>query len=239
MLKNKYIKLASILLILCLITSCVISGTLAKYTTGGTATDSARVAKWGVNISVVGDNAFKTAYGTTVVSSDTDNVVAPGTKGTLAAVTVSGQPEVKVNYAVNVDLELTDRWSVGAGKDYCPIVFTVKSGSTVVATVYMKSVGENQNSALELELEKAIIYALTGKNTATADGTGSQHSVERNAGTSLSADITVEWEWHYDGESVGLPAGAVNTDEYDTYIGSLPTAPNISFSLEISVTQIV
>ena len=46
MLKNKYLKLAAILLILCMVTTCGISGTLAKYTTGGTATDSARVAKW-------------------------------------------------------------------------------------------------------------------------------------------------------------------------------------------------
>lgn len=40
----------AILLSLVLITSSVVSGTLAKYTTSSSASDSARVAKWGVTI---------------------------------------------------------------------------------------------------------------------------------------------------------------------------------------------
>ena len=53
--KNKFMRLASVMLMLCLITTCAISGTFAKYTTSGTATDTARVAKWGVGVEVDGE----------------------------------------------------------------------------------------------------------------------------------------------------------------------------------------
>ncbi|MBE6533833.1 MAG: hypothetical protein E7678_02530 [Ruminococcaceae bacterium] len=50
---NKIMMIAvSILLCSVLITSCVLSGTLAKYTSVGRSSASARVAKWGVNIDI-------------------------------------------------------------------------------------------------------------------------------------------------------------------------------------------
>ena len=60
--KNRFIKLASGLLVLCLMTTCVIGATLAKYTTAKDTQDSARVAKWGVRISAAANSAFKTEY---------------------------------------------------------------------------------------------------------------------------------------------------------------------------------
>ena len=45
--KNRMMRLASILLVLVLMTTSVISGTFAKYTTSGNAYDQARVAYWG------------------------------------------------------------------------------------------------------------------------------------------------------------------------------------------------
>ena len=60
--KNRFIKLASGLLVLCLMTTCVIGATLAKYTTANNKQDSARVAKWGVRISAATNSAFATQY---------------------------------------------------------------------------------------------------------------------------------------------------------------------------------
>lgn len=45
--KNKAMRLASALMVLTLLTTCVISSTFAKYTTSANGEDSARVAKWG------------------------------------------------------------------------------------------------------------------------------------------------------------------------------------------------
>ena len=47
--KNRIMRLASILLVCVLLTTSVISGTFAKYTTSQDASDSARVAHWGFN----------------------------------------------------------------------------------------------------------------------------------------------------------------------------------------------
>ena len=48
--KNVMMRVASIMLVLVLMTSSVISGTFAKYVTEGQSKDSARVAKFGVTV---------------------------------------------------------------------------------------------------------------------------------------------------------------------------------------------
>ena len=48
--KNKRMRTASGLMIAALLTTSMISGTFAKYTTADAAQDSARAAKWGVNL---------------------------------------------------------------------------------------------------------------------------------------------------------------------------------------------
>lgn len=108
-------KLSAVLMVLCLITACVIGTTLAKYTTGGSATDSASVAKWGVKVQV-GGTLFGTNYGSasateganTIVASSAsnisvssaNNVVGPGTKNEVGMkVKLSGTPEVSYTVA--------------------------------------------------------------------------------------------------------------------------------------------
>lgn len=110
--KNTMMRLASFLLIAVLISTSAISGTYAKYVTSDSASDTARVAKWGVELQVVG-NLFGTSYKDNIVKSakDTDDkitvqaadwegtasdVVAPGTQNTGEGFTFSlkGKPEV-------------------------------------------------------------------------------------------------------------------------------------------------
>ena len=59
--KNVMMRVASIMLVLVLMTSSVISGTFAKYVTDGQATDKARVAKFGVSVTGKSD-MFDTTY---------------------------------------------------------------------------------------------------------------------------------------------------------------------------------
>lgn len=105
-------KVASLLVALCLLTTCVVGTTLAKYTTTNNAADTARVAKWGVTVSASG-TLFGKNYGknTSTVASDSiiaethadinvkgiDKVVAPGTKNDVGLkLSVTGTPEVAV-----------------------------------------------------------------------------------------------------------------------------------------------
>lgn len=107
---NKMMRAASGLMIAALLTTGMISGTFAKYITQDELNDSARVAKWGVNLGISG-NLYGEAYGTsnaivkrddgaTVQSVSTasasDKVVAPGTKNADSGlhITLNGKPEV-------------------------------------------------------------------------------------------------------------------------------------------------
>lgn len=48
--KNKIMRIASVLLVAVILTTCAISGTFAKYVTSGSGSDTARVAKFGVTV---------------------------------------------------------------------------------------------------------------------------------------------------------------------------------------------
>ena len=81
--KNRMMRLASVLLVLCLLTASVISGTFAKYTTTNTASDEARVAYWGFDAAAnITFDLFdvKTAGDTGVAA---DGLLAPGTERTI------------------------------------------------------------------------------------------------------------------------------------------------------------
>ena len=53
--KNKMMRIASILMVAVLVSTCAVSGTFAKYVTSDSGKDTARVAKWGISILASGD----------------------------------------------------------------------------------------------------------------------------------------------------------------------------------------
>ena len=111
--KNWITKVAVLMLALVMVTSCFVGSTFAKYVTRAEGQDNARVAKWGVLVSVEG-NAFATEYEAedeaytedggelSVVASNDDQVVAPGTNsdqvGQTLVGSVTGTPEVAARY---------------------------------------------------------------------------------------------------------------------------------------------
>lgn len=114
--KNKMMRIASFLLVAVLMSTCAISGTFAKYVTADSATDDARVAKWGITVAVSG-NLFGKDYSakgiddtgneivaatSTSVSATDKNVVAPGTKNEVGMkISISGKPEVAYSITAN------------------------------------------------------------------------------------------------------------------------------------------
>ena len=120
---NKMMRLASVLLVAVLLSTCAISGTFAKYVTEGSANDSARVAEFGVIISasgqLFGDTYKAVGEGNSIVAwsnasagtvnsgAENDRVVAPGTINNDGLVFgIEGSPEVKV--AVNFTVTGSD-----------------------------------------------------------------------------------------------------------------------------------
>ena len=128
--KNAMLKIAAILMVAVLLTTCAISSTFAKYVTNGTddAVD-ARVAKWGIDVTVTTDDAFYAKYndGTEDIVVAGEEVVAPGTQNTEAiTITVTGTPEVDATISTDSSTFLTlDNWTSDGSDDYCPLVFTV------------------------------------------------------------------------------------------------------------------
>lgn len=115
--KNRMMRLASALLILTMVTTCAISGTFAKYVTEDSATDTARVAKWGMTVEVVGNlfganyhpysstdatsNKISAVQKNSVDAADgTTTIVAPGTESDKGmTLSVKGDPEVAYTVA--------------------------------------------------------------------------------------------------------------------------------------------
>jgi hypothetical protein len=235
--KNKMMRLASALLVLTLLTTSVISGTFAKYTTSASASDTARVAKWGVTVSASG-SLFSKNYltstntgtaettGISVASSSSDNLVAPGTKNDSGLTfSIKGKPEVavKVKFDVTVDNDvfLKAIEANGAYKDYTngasgtftlasdyhPVLFTLKKGDDV-ASVKLKS-----TDSTETKLENVTLATLE-----TGIEALSQDFVEPN--TQLDATYTLTWKWDYDDAS-----SSGSNDKADTLLGTLAATP--------------
>ncbi len=228
--KTKLMRAALLLLVLTLITSCFVGGTFAKYTTSKTGKDIARVAKWGVGITAEG-TTFANTYTTDdrrvtgIVNSviSTENVVAPGTEGKMAAVKLSGTPEVavKVSYEPVFNVE---GWTVVTKTPshfYCPLVITVstETGNTVI-------MGRDFDN--EADFENAVNAAIA------------TYSKVYKAGTDLSGvnaeSLSVSWAWHF--ENTDDPeAKYPQDDKYDTALGDAGTA-KISLEVTTTVTQI-
>ncbi len=116
--RNRMMRIASFLLLAVLATTCAISGTFAKYTSGFEASSSARVAKWDVELGgTAGDQTlnkeftfdlFATVYDTVddggdgVADDETDvdgALIAPGTWGSVS-LTLTNDSEVNATYTV-------------------------------------------------------------------------------------------------------------------------------------------
>ena len=231
--RNRWMRAGGLLVVLTLITSCFVGGTFAKYVTENEGMDTARVAKWGVEVTVTGDG-FKTSYGkdyaesnvegNTVISSTGEKVVAPGTKGTFGGVKITGKPEVAVKIETTADVDLSG-WNVaGGGEFYCPLVFNI-GDKPINGLDYSKSTAGGEGS-FENAIKDAIQKATTKEVEANTDL------------TEIGENITYSWEWPFENATGDV---ANQSDELDTKLGNNAAngnAPTVSITVKTTVTQI-
>lgn len=207
--KNIMMRMAAVLLVGVLLTTSVIGGTFAKYTTSATGSDTARVAKWGVTI-VANGEIFTTNYDDTAISaSATEDIVAPGTKGDLVAMVIAGTPEVDVNVKYEATLKL-DGWKLEDNTAYCPIKFTV--GTTVIDGSQFSSLDQ-----LISEVEAAI------------ENYSDKYEANVNLGQNVNAPV-VSWEWPFEVDDV--------KDTYLGDKAAAGEASQITLSITTTITQI-
>jgi len=230
--KNWALRIMVLALAFTLLSTCLLSNTLAKYITTANGSDTARVAKWGIEITsnlVIFDTEFATDnedYDETitlsVLSGNSDNVFAPGTTKTINLASITGTPEVAFEVKFSVDpasgytstgtLSSNGLWTVDNGnEEYEPIKWTLSQNGTAVS-------GAEDVTFAEL------VTALEGFSAHYAPGV--------DASTLLS-DIEIKWDWVFSVDDA--------TDEKDTDLGNQAAAGIINsvlLDLEIQVVQI-
>ena len=207
--KNNTMRVAAGLAVAALLSTCLVSGTFAKYTTDASSQDSARVAKFGVEL-VANKKAFAETYNEKNAAaasvSASENVVAPGTSGVLEATQVTGTPEVAVHVDNTAEVTLGDNWVGENGKYYCPLEVTVGNQTPLKGTTYSSAA----------EFKEAIEDAV--KSTSNDYQVGDDIT---------SASPSVAWKWAFEG----------NSDPDDTALGDAANA-KIDIKVTTTVTQI-
>lgn len=262
--KNKMMRLASGLLVAVLLTTCAISGTFAKYTTQDSASDSARVAKWGVTVAASGtlfnDTYTGTDHAITVQTNATvgtgDNLVAPGTVNAEGMTfSIKGTPEVKVK----VDVKVTNKaGTVDTNADLEDIFLKGEVGKKLPDM----TTGNASDTFDHTTTYYPVVYKITqtnkeGTNITTysnlealanaLEGLSEVYDVNKNL-TEEVGDIKVTWAWDFDDN------GAGTYDKQDTLLGDIaagttltPDTPLVDgtdynlttdFSISITVTQV-
>ncbi len=171
--KNKMMRIASVLLVAVLLSTCAISGTFAKYTSTATATATATVAKWDIKLD---GNAFvntatfdlaetwtdtRTATSTDV--NVTEDYLAPGTEGSFDF-TLQNSSDVVATYAISLS-ETLSATPDGYTEEQFPVEYSV-DGSTWNADI------------TQLELDGTLAIG------------------------SAAVTVTVYWRWSYNGNDV-------------------------------------
>lgn len=219
MAKNKTMRVAAFMLALTLITSCFVGGTFAKYVTSADANASARVAKWGVTAEVTG-GAFADEYAIEDADSALDvavkadvNVVAPGTSGEFGGVALTGTPEVAVRVTKTATVAV-EGWAIEGDDFYCPIVVDI-NGYQIDGN-YATDAADFANQIKEA-IEDANGEYAPGTDLSTVENLNGNYS----------------WSWSFEANE-----STDGSDEKDTALGNLETAPTISLSVEVLVEQI-
>lgn len=222
--KNKMMRLAAILLVGVLLTTSVIGGTFAKYVTGETGSDTARVAKFGVTVEADSFDMFETDYATddtakftganSVSSSDSDKLLAPGTSGSFGNIAITGTPEVAVDVAIVATVEVTGNWIID-GDFYCPIVVTV---------------GTEEISGLDYDSATAFAAAIKAK----IDGKSAQYEPNKDLGTIYNnTNLDLAWAWAFEG---AMGDEIDQTDALDTKLGDRAVAEDLTISIGVAIT---
>ena len=245
--KNVMMRVASLMLVMVLMTSSVISGTFAKYVTEGSASDSARVAKWGVEFDndsdlfeeeYAYDNQSSSHFASWVYSVESegvDDVVAPGTTGNAYNLTTTGTPEV--SYIVEFKVEdatletvylKKDASGAALGDTYYPVQFALSIGGNSVA------IAGGDAAALKAAIEGVANFYEVDTNTyyCRTSKTGSWIAC---GNTAPVVNLSWNWEFFVDNE----------TDALDTVLGNLAADSTwydaegfvtADYNLDVSVT---
>jgi hypothetical protein len=218
--------------------------TFAKYiSTASVATTSATVAKWGYVVSTNADDLWGTKYtyqtdaskvvtgttaGVTIVSSSTDNVVAPGSTGSIT-LSIKGSAEVLSAITVTAEgtpIQLTQQANADSALTtaYEPIVWSIALNGDSTGKI-----GDTDAITAQDNLTMAqLVTALEGI---------SKTNIAAN--TTVDINVTISWAWPFsttghDQDDTDLAALIANSDAKGNAAGTT----KMSFELGVEVVQL-
>lgn len=205
------LRTAAAVAVLTLLTTCLIGGTFAKYTTKATSMDGARTAHWGFEQNNLLDlsGLFLDEYDA-VTSLNGDDVIAPGTEGFAEFSfrydnTGADAPEVDYTFTVTV----TDECAADI-KNNTSIRFKLDDGEWGTWDTMVSA-----------------IKALSGD----AAGTKVYQAGELPAAFNADCEAhKISWKWDF--------TGADGQDAIDTAMGNAATLATCSLTLNIEAVQL-
>ena len=212
--KNVMMRIASVLLVCVLLSTSVISGTFAKYTTSVTSKDSARVAKWGFNTATISiSDLFADSYTNVAAGSAEQAIIAPGTEGEVSFKfenTMTAGPEVAYTFTVSTEGSECNTYIQNNNNIKWALVKTDDIATAEYGT-WAELIADIK--ALSGEADGEMDYAV-GAIPAMVD-----------------TDYTILWKWTYDNADDGNAA-----PNNDTYLGNWAVAADLVVTLNITIT---
>ncbi|MDR9787025.1 MAG: hypothetical protein RJR37_07240 [Peptococcaceae bacterium MAG4] len=210
---SKTARITILLLVLCLISTAMLSGTFAKYTSEYAGADTALIAKWDISVSdgetylspeeTVNLDLFSHAYNTNIITgAGDDKIIAPG---------VGGEFTLKVENKGDVAAEITFEFGVDDTSTAAdaPIEYKLEGG------------------------EWGDLADLMDELNGTSEGLGDPVPLLTVAAENGTAEQIVEWRWPFDGSEVH------DTDDVDdTELGkaSANGASRSTYILNVTAT---
>ena len=200
--KNRTMRIATLMLALTLITCCFVGSTFARYTSTAAGGDSVKVAKWeiGVTDKTTPEATIVDITGTNTIKFDLFNTVMDTNGGAAEADVKAGliAPGTKGSFTY----EVANLSEVNAEYD---LTYTMTNTNNVPLQFSLTGNGDWTNDIANLNVTNEAIAMENGK-----------------------AEVTVYWQWDFEGDDTPLGVLAQNEG----------TCPVVEVSLTITVDQV-
>jgi hypothetical protein len=220
--KNTF-RIGALLLVACLISSVMLSGTFAKYTSEYAGQDTALVARWSFTSASLNNtqnfdlDIFGHEYDQHINQLDTDYIIAPG---------ISGDFVLDMNYIADVDADVEITFApLDTNTASPPIEYSADGGTTWVA------LGGLAEEYIEQILDPGVITDPDG-----GDGTFRIAKVANSSTDDVNISQAILWRWPYEA-STAVHAGSSNVA--DTALGVASNNADLtrtSYGIKVTLT---
>lgn len=228
--KSPMLRVASVMLVLCMVLSCSVFGTLAKYTSATNGTDGLKVAKWEFEVDSV-DIANTTAQ---TIELDLFNTIQDDNNPT-----VGGADDGNVDNAADTAANTAQIIAPGTGGAFNLVV---KNLSEVDAEYDLDLTITKSDNTIPVEFKAVDSKGITlhdwTYNIDDLDFTNRQLAY-LNQGTDIDEEtITISWRWAFEQPADGDELATKDAADTALGIAAQASAPTIEVQADIVATQV-